>query len=414
MPLLVRLSIVFKRGKIILLIIYTLGGMTIPSFAQATFKFNALADVELSKAGKNSHYYYNEIDQDNIDTRFGVTQVNLIAQLKFNPQWSINTRLLLERDKGQKLEKFTVPQLNIQWLSKNRKFGLTLGTFTNPFGSFNQKQLSTERNLIGLPLAYAYYHNISDKIGFMEGMGDIDKVAIDGEVQWGTTNLYYGGYTTGVQFSWNIKPSKINWQFALVSGAVNLQDRITEPLHIGIISRLKIQPTYFWEQGFSISHGTFIQESDVSGQLDNLRAYTQTVIGMDYKLGSGFLEFSGEVIGAFYRVPQFNSETGMFSKPAKPDALDLSNFSAYLDLKYEPPIIQGSYIAYRIDLLRFSKLDTDESPNWDNQVLRHSIAIGYHINQYLLARVGLSTQQVDNKSWDKTQRTFRLVITAHY
>ena len=51
---------------------------------------------------------------------------------------------------------------------------------------------------------------------------------------------------------------------------------------------------------------------------------------------------------------------------------------------------------------------------WDNNVQRHSIAMGYHINRYLLIRVAASTQQVKNKNWDKTQRTFRLVLTAHY
>ncbi len=146
----------------------------------------------------------------------------------------------------------------------------------------------------------------------MEGMGDIDKVWIDGKVQWGSTNLYYGGYTTGAMFSWNIKPSKVNWKFAVISGASNLQKRFTDPLNFGVVSRLKFQPHHFWEQGLSTSYGTFFQESEVSDQLENLRAYAQTIIGTDFKLGSGFFEFSGELMGAFYKVPQFFSEDRTF------------------------------------------------------------------------------------------------------
>lgn len=378
--------------------------------AQTTFKFNALLDTELSIAGKDSHYYYNEIHTDYTDTRFGISQLNAMGELKIKKQWSFNVRLLLERDLGQKLSKFSVPQLNLQWLSKKRNVGLTLGTFTNPFGYYNTKQLSTDRNFIGLPLAYAYYFNISDKIGFMEGMGDIDWVPINGEVQWGTTNLYYGGYSTGAMFSWNIKPSKISLKLALVSGASNLQKRFTDPLNFGVISRLKLQPAYFWEQGLSFSYGSFLQQAEVNDPLENLRAYNQTLIGTDFKLGSRLFEFSGEVIGAFYQVPQFYSENWTFDNNIR----RLSNLSANLDIKYEPPCIQGSYIAYRIDYLGFSKLDIEQSPHWDNNVVRHSVALGYAINKYLRARVMVSTQHVDNKPWDKTQRTFRMVLTAHY
>ena len=378
--------------------------------AQTTFKFNALLDTELSIAGKDSHYYYNEIHTDYTNIRFGISQLNAIGELKIKKQLSFNVRLLLERDIGQQLSKFSVPQLNMQWLSKKRKVGLTVGTFTNPFGYYNTKQLSTNRDFIGLPLAYAYYFNISDKIGYVEGMGDIDWVPIDGEVQWGSTNLYYGGYTTGAMFSWNIKPSKINWKLALVSGASNMQKRFTDPLNFGVISRLKFQPDHFWEQGLSISYGTFLQKSEVSDQLENLREYNQTLIGTDFKLGSGFYEFSGEVIGAFYQVPQFIFEDGTFDSNIR----RLSNLSANLDIKYEPAFIQGSYIAYRIDYLGFSKLDIDQSPHWDNNVVRHSVALGYNINQNLLARVMVSTQHVDNRPWDKTQQTFRMVLTAHY
>jgi hypothetical protein len=412
MRLQIQLSNVFKRVKNSLFLIFLFVGVSSHLNAQTTFKINGLADVEISKGGSSSHYYYNEIDQNHTDLRIGIAQLNLVGQINFGKQWIFNTRLLLERDKGQKFENFVIPQLNIQWLSKDRKVGLTIGSFTNPFGSFNKKQLSIDRNFIGLPLAYSFHNNISDKIGFLEGMGDIEKINIDGSIQWGTSNIYYGGYTTGAMFSWNIKPSKVNWKVALVSGASNLQKHFTSPLNFGVISRLKIQPTYFWEQGISISHGTFFQESEVSPQLTDLKDFTQTIIGLDYKLGFGFFEFSGEVMGVFYKVPEFNGEDYLFVTGS--DTRNLNNIAAYLDIKYEPPVLQGSYIVYRIDHLDFGKLDDDNDPTWDNKVLRHSIAIGYHINQHILARISVSTQQVDNKNWDKTQRTLRVVLTAHY
>ena len=384
------------------------------SYAQTTYKFNAQADLELSKAGEKSDYYYNEIDRDNIDYRFGFSQLNLIGQMAPDSNWIFNVRLLMERSRGRKLSKVSIPQLNVQWVSNNRKTGFTLGLLANPFGSFNKNQLSTKRNFIGLPLAYSYYANISSVIGYLPDMGDVTLVPIDDELQWGSTNLYYGGYTAGAMFSWNIKPSKINWKIALVNGASNKVDRFTKPINLGVISRLKLQPTYYWEQGVSVSHGSFMKESEVSAQLEGLGMFTQTLLGTDFKFGKGFIELSGEIIGAFYKVPRFNSDNNTFETTKDTDALTVNNLSAYLDIKYEFPKIPGSYLAYRIDHLRFGKVDNTIAQHWDNNVLRHSFAVGYHINQHILARVAVSTQQVDNKPWDKKQGTFRLVFTAHY
>jgi hypothetical protein len=384
------------------------------TLAQVMIKYNLLVDAEVSKAGEKSHYYYNEIDQDNIDFRFGLSQLNLLGQVEFDANWSFNVRLLLERNKGQALDNIATPQLHIQWLSNKRKVGITLGQFTNPFGSFNDKQLSTDRNFIGLPLAYSYYTNISPNIGYLVDMGDVNKVPIDGIVQWGSSNLYYGGYTVGGMVSWNIKPGRVNWKLAVVNGASNSLERFSKPLNIGFVSKLKLQPKYYWEQGISVSHGAFMQDSEVSEKLEDLGMFTQTLIGTDFKLGNGFFEISGELIGSFYQVPQFNSETSTFELTTNGDPLKVSSFSGYLDVKYELPKVQGSYVAYRLDYLGFGKLDGAISQHWDNDVMRHSIAFGYHISRIFLARVTLSTQQVENKPWNKKQGTFRFVLTAHY
>ena len=380
-----------------------------PANAQRSMKVKILADMELSSAGSDSHFFFNEIDKDFTNWRFGLSQLNLITQININKQVRINSRVLAERDHGREFGRLVLPQFNLQYLSKDRKYGLTLGAFTNPFGSFNKHQLSTDRNLIGLPLAYSFYNNISEKLGYVDGLGDIVKIPLKGEVQWGRTNLYYGGYTLGAMFSWAIKPSKLGLKVALVNGASNIQFPFTSPMHLGVISRLKIQPTYFWEQGISFSHGTFMQESPISDILENLRQYSQTLIGTDYKLGMGHLEFSGEIIFAAYKVPVVD-----FSVAAVKSVENLNNLAVYLDAKYELLFLQGSYIACRIDHLRFSKISDGLYENWDNNILRNSLGIGYNVTRNILVRAFVSTQNVQNKDWGKTQRTFRLVLTAHY
>jgi hypothetical protein len=414
MSLKYRDSYFSKVGRFTLLTLLFVAVINNSSFSQTTFKVNFLGDLEVSKAGVDSHFFFNEVDKDNSDLRLGLSQINLMTQFNFGTQWVFNSRLLVERDHGKEFGKLVVPQLNIQWLSKNRKTGVTIGSFINPFGSFNKKQLSVNRNFIGLPLAYSYYNNISERLGFVKGLGDISKIPLEGEVQWGRTNLYYGGYTTGVLFSWNIKPAKVIWKLALVNGASNMQIRFSDPIHFGIISRVKIQPVYFWEQGFSVSYGTFLQASEFDYQLPDLRAFSQTLIGTDYKFGAGHFELSGEIIGAFYTVPQFNNQSELFDSGVDGNGVGLRNLAVNLDIKYEPSALQGSFVAYRIDHLRFSELEAGQNQNWDENVLRHSFAIGYHITRNLLARATVATQQVDTKEWGETQRTFRFVLTAHY
>ena len=119
-------------------------------------------------------------------------------------------------------------------------------------------------------------------------------------------------------------------------------------------------------------------------------------------------------MGSFYKVPKFIGDDMLFETGTYGNPSTLSNLAAYVDVKYEMPFLQGSYIAYRVDHLRFGRLDESFDQNWDNNVLRNSIAVGYHINQYILARIGVSTQQIENKNWDKKLGTFRAVITAHY
>jgi len=420
-----------QRMKVALISVCMLWVMSLGLRAQVTYSFNALADFEVSSAGEKSDYFYNEIHKDNTPWGVGISHLNLINHLQLDSSWSVHARLWMQRDKGRgKIlyrdtskqvsvpNIFSIPELNIQWLSPTRRLGITVGSFINPFGSFNEKQLSTQRNIIGLPLAYAYYTNISPLIGFVADMGDVNKIWIKnnptdtlGQVQWGSTQLYYGGYTTGAMMSWNVKPGKVNWKLALVNGAPNANQEklIPQFRNWGLISRLKIQPSYNWEQGFSVSHGTFMQEIQdtvFSGLLSNLRGYSQTMVGTDVKLGSGFFEFSGEVIGTIYRVPEFSFIDKTFTNEGAP--IKLSSLSVYGDLKYELPFLQGSYVACRLDYMRFHD-------KWDNGVFRYSCAFGYHINRFLLGRIAISNQHVGTiKEWESKQYTIRFVLTAHY
>ncbi len=404
------------RSKIFLLFLCLFSSTA--CFGQLQIAFNANLDMELSKGGDLSHYYYNEIHNSITDWHFDLSQANLMASFIFSEQWKINGRLLMKRRLGLEFEQLRIPQLNIQWFPKEKNYSLTLGRFINPFGSFNEKQLSTQRTFISIPLAYSYYHNVSQEVGLMLTGGRFYKIQHSGSVDWGTTNQYYGGYVTGLQFNWwSDAPKPTSLKVALTNGASNIQQILSSPLSLGLVSRLQIQPSYFWKQGFSLSFGSFMESAEINKSISELNQYYQLLIGTDYSLGSGFFSFSGELTAAFYKVPVFDPETMVFLGDADPISQRLSSFSTYFDVKYEPPFFSGSFLAYRIDALIFGRADIDglDNDNWDNSVLRHSIGLGYKVLPFLLLRTMISTQSVQNKpQWDTRQRAFRLMLTLHY
>jgi hypothetical protein len=394
---------------ILMITVLIIGGSTHGIIAQFSYEFNALMDIELSASNAENNSTYNAKG----DAQLEITEINLINKLKFGPQWAFNARFLLSRNMYDKLKKKSLPQLNVQWISKKRKVGATLGSFVNPFGLFNQSQLSTERTFVNLPLTHTYFTNISDMIGYVPNWGNDTEILINGKAVQASSNLNYGGYSTGLMMSWNIKPGKLNWKVALVNGASGMQEQLSDPLNFGAISRIQYRPTYFWEQGLSVSYGSFMVDSDISYLLPNSLDYRQSVIGTDFKFGQGHFEVSGEIMAIQHTVPMFIEESGVFDLNAK--AVKVNNLAGYIDMKYEPPFLQGSYFAYRFDRISFGDDPSGNLEQWDDNVMRHSLALGYHINKYFLVRIDGSTQNIDTDiGGDGAYKSLRVSLTIHY
>ncbi|MEL7122126.1 MAG: hypothetical protein AAFO07_21945 [Bacteroidota bacterium] len=380
-------------------------------FGQIKLEYNANIDFELSKAGGISHFYYNEIHRDKTDWNFNALEANLITKVILHADWSINTRLMLQRNLGKSFNQFDVPLLNVQWKPDGKTYGLQLGRIINPFGSFNIKQISTERDFIGRPLAYQYYVNVSPTLGYQFNLGETRLEGLPYN-DWGSPILNYQGYASGIRFDWTIDPGKLNLGAALTTGAANLNAVTTNPLHIGFSSRLSYQLTYYWKQGISIHYGGFMEEHTLTNDTDPLSSYTQLLLGTDYQLGFGFFEISGEAIFARYTVPEFSFEDPIF---VKSQTHTLGAFTSYCNIKYEPPFLSGSYLAYRLDGMWFGNDDNNDQRQWDNGVVRHTLAAGYRMTEFLWIRGSVSTQITQNfAQWNDQLGAFRLMLTAFY
>lgn len=383
------------------------------SICQVSLAVNAWGDLEVSNGEMTSHYFYNEIHANFADWRVSPSDINLLTTTQINPILSLNVRAQLTRDKGAQFKQFLLPLANIEYAPLEEDWTLKIGRFITPFGKFAEQQLPKDRVFINRPLVFSYYNNISPKVGFAEQMGE-EKFQVDEAVVWGGTMLYYGGYSNGAKFDWSIIPDKVEWTAALTTTSPNVLDNNLNFSNWGLVTKVKFIPKYFWEQQVSISHGTFLQTSELDDRRNatNSNSFTQTMIGTDATFGIGFWEITGEIIGAMYNIPVYNSMEQEFTS----ENINLSSLAAYLHVKYELPFISGMYLAYGIDHLSFGEFEntsTYTSTKWDDNVIRHNFGIGYKITEFLLLRTNYMIQNVENHPvWE--QNTWRTTLTIHY
>ena len=385
---------------LLLLLLFSFTGL-----AQLSIEGNAWLNAEISKGQKNAHFYYNQIHANHKNWRVGISDLNVASKIRYHSSLLLNVRVRLNRSLGAKLDNFQLPQLNLQYAPSEENWSIMIGRFITPFGAFADLQHPKDRIFIGEPLRHSYYNNISPQVGFTENMGE-DKFKIDGNVVWGNSMLYYGAYTNGLRFNWEIIPDKLTYFAALSNAAPNLLSNPFDFTNWGIINRLESQPTYFWEQGFSISYGSFSEVDD--DNYDFAPSLNQFLVGTDFVLGYGFWSFNGEVLHARYRVPQY------FPDEQSIEDLEqtLSSTSFSLSAKYEFPFVSGLYTALGFDAVTFSK-QALYANRWDNQVWRLQLGAGYKISDFLLVRMGYNIQEVKNHpGWE--QNTFRSILTIYY
>lgn len=403
-----------------------IGCCFIPLMLHGQFQmtWNAEIDLELTKAGKLSHYFYNEIHRENTGWKLDLARTHVLTKLNWSKSWEINVHGMTERQNGKRPGFFKdvetyqlyLPLFNIKKNFLKDSTSLTLGRFINPFGTFFSQQLNKDRIFLGSPLAYSHFTDVSQFVGLVPSLGDSVSMRIHSEPDWGSPILYRLGYTAGIRFDWG-KADKLSGTVAVVNGAPNQLRQLNNPINWGVVSTLQFPLSYYSKIGLSVSHGTFLQRVAQNESIENLAISRQTLIGMSYLIGSGFLELSGEIIGARYKVPQYLVKENRFREITSSfQEHFLSALTGYADIKYEIPTLPGSYLAYRFDALGYGKFENIkyEIVEWDNPVSRHSFAAGYKINAFTQAKGMFSTQQVANRDWDNRQRVLRLMLIFHW
>lgn len=373
----------------------------------AQVELGGTADLALMKAGNESSYVRNGIFNDFRHAHLQLHQLNLFAFASPDPAFSFTGRLQFD-NKGNKTAPPQLTLAMLEWMPENHPYQVTLGRFISPMGLYPRRQLELD-NLFGEgPLLYRYFVNISDLRGYWPLSGTTT-VYGDGDV--GLPAQYYGGYTTGGLFSWTLQPNKAALKVALTNGPPATTVEQTNQENVAVLAKLELQPAIYWQQGFSVGYGTFMQADTINATLDDLQRYQQLVVNTDFILGYTYFEVSGELAYTRWHVPSFRQ--GAFVTESDDDAATFTpqQFGGYLDFKYEPPQLTGSYWAVRIERLFFPTVENPVSgadETWEDDVTQLSFAWGYKLSRSILLKLSYAHLLIDDANETETYafRTF--------
>ena len=258
----------------------------LPILLMAQVEINGTLDLSVSQGGKESRFITNELANEFQNLHMSIYQLNLFVFAQVTDDFFVNVRLQWDTWGTGKLNR--EPRLSlavISWEPEESSIGLSIGRFISPFGLYPRRILSADNLFAHSPLGYGYFINISDQRGYWPKAGDS---GIYGPDDVGLTTVYFGGYNTGFMLNWVIVPNLFSIDAAITNAAIASQSDYTNLANMGGIIRLGFQPIIYWQQGISLSHGSFMQRDGININYDDLEQYSQTVIGTDLILAHSY------------------------------------------------------------------------------------------------------------------------------
>lgn len=398
-----------RRTFVVLLVLFLAG----PNGAQAQLDLGAGIDVEYRMGGTDSRYIVNEIPSSSTEPHFALRQINLFALSDFGEGFFFEGRLQFDNIGARGLNPPRVGLAYLGWERPDKPVSVSVGRILNPFGLHPKHALAFQDDFVAAPLLYGYSTTVTQHLGFWPGA----RTNTSGYTVWevGLSSLYRTGYVTGGQVSWSIVENTLVWDVAVTNSAPASRASVPGTGGVAGLSRLEWRPAVFWTQGFSVSHGTFMEERPENAELRetaSLSDYRQMLLGTDFRTGYGFFELKGEALYGIWTVPAFADGAFIFDD-GDPRTYRLTHTGGYLDAKVEPPFVTGSYLALRGERLYFPKQEepvTGASFRWDNNVTRLSAVVGYKLHPRVLTKVSVTEQT----PFDGSMYTLRVQLTSMF
>ena len=161
-----------------------------------------------------------------------------------------------------------------------------------------------------------------------------------------------------------------------------------------------------------------MHKDNINTNFDRLERFRQTIFASDLLFAYRYFELSGEVVYSIWKVPGRDSAGFKTRQDGELAEFDLTNYGGYVDLKYEPPFLSGTYLALRYEKMVFEEYDHPNSTSiiqlnpWDSDLYSFSAALGLKLSRSVLFKTVYSDLKYDDSALDGKFWSLRGILTV--
>ena len=264
------------------------------------------------------------------------------------------------------------------------RFDIQAGRIPPVFGAFARRSYSSDRILIGYPLAYQYLTSLradatpatADDLLVMRGRGWRSAFPIGSpEAAPGVPLVSAFRWDTGVQARWSIDRAEA--ALSVTAGTLSHPRLSDDNDSKQVSARVAVKPIAGLVLGASGARGGWISR-DVPVN-ERRGPLTQSAFGVDAEYSRDYWILRGEMVWSRWRLP--------FVTPP-PEGPSVDAIGASIEGRYR--ITPRWYAAARADRLGFSKITGSlfqgPATAWEAPVLRYEAGGGYYFQRNIVAR----------------------------
>ena len=272
---------------------------------------------------------------------------------------------------------------------RERHFDIQAGRIPPVFGAFGRRSYSSDRSMIGYPLAYQYLTSLrpdavpatADDLLAMRGRGWLSNFPIGSQQPAAGVPLVSAfRWDTGVQAHWS--GTLADAAFSVTTGTLSRPRLRDDNDSKQMSGRLAVKPVAGLVAGVSGAHGGWVSRSVPLPTGVSRGRLAQTVFGADAEYSRDYWLVRGELIWSRWRLP--------FVTPP-PEGSTVEARGLWIEGRYR--LTPRWYAAARLDRLDFSKItgtlfSVVPTP-WEAPVTRYEAGGGYYFMRNLVLRAAV-------------------------
>lgn len=354
--------------------------------ANAQVFVGGLADFEIRQGQYDSAPFINQTPNNKLNIY--TPNVRLFAMGVLSESWFVEAALQADHYEGETLSSPFFSMINLNWLPISESdFMITAGRFITPYGTNEERLLSSDNPFVHQPLYAAFNVGVDKFTGVFSDAIDYDADGLRGQ-----SMVYQRGYTQGIMVSNSTKNETLAYRLAATLAPASGFAESGAHSVPSFIGRMVYRPLIWARLGVSFSHGPYMKAGPLNDEYSasELQSYRQTIAGADINISYLYYSLGFEAHYSRWGSPDYEYEGVWFNDP-EPEAW---YYGAEL-IARTPFIIPGSYIGLRGELLRPEKVrQGNDYFVYGQEVDRGEFLIGYQVTRSLKAKFSYQANSI--------------------